>query len=181
MVYHGRCFSKSSRDASKTGRWIGPCASPRRRHPALDSLIEQIGGANCNRPSTRPRNGGGARYGLRRDRQLIRDQTYFVIEQRARSSCGGWSKRESLFGSDAARERDDALLDPGRHPAHRAFFVHPRHALHAVSARDPARVRRSHPEGAFRQWSWWLRSRVDSISRPATTEASVTKSRSSTV
>ena len=64
------------------------------------------------------------------DRQLIRDQTYFVIEQNgALLACGGWSKRESLFGSDAARERDDALLDPCTQSARvRAFFVHPRHA-----------------------------------------------------
>ena len=64
------------------------------------------------------------------DRQLIRDETYFVAEQEgAIIACGGWSKRVSLFGSDAARQREDALLDPHTQPARiRAFFVHPRHA-----------------------------------------------------
>jgi len=64
------------------------------------------------------------------DRQLIRDRTYFVAEQKeAIIACGGWSKRESLFGSDAARAKQDALLDPGRQSARvRAFFVHPQHA-----------------------------------------------------
>jgi GNAT superfamily N-acetyltransferase len=64
------------------------------------------------------------------DRQLIRDRTYFVVEQGgALIACGGWSKRESLFGSDAARTKDDALLDPRTQSARvRAFFVHPRHA-----------------------------------------------------
>ena len=64
------------------------------------------------------------------DRQLLRDQTYFVIEQgQSIIACGGWSKRSSLFGSDAARAQEDALLDPRRDPARmRAFFVHPEHA-----------------------------------------------------
>jgi GNAT superfamily N-acetyltransferase len=64
------------------------------------------------------------------DRQLIRDGTYFVAEQDgAIIACGGWSKRESLFGSDAARAREDALLDPLQDAARiRAFFVHPEHA-----------------------------------------------------
>ena len=64
------------------------------------------------------------------DRQLIRDGTYFVVEQEGTIiACGGWSKRASLFGSDAARTAEDALLDPVRDAARiRAFFVHPEHA-----------------------------------------------------
>ena len=64
------------------------------------------------------------------DRQLIRDQTYFVAERESTIiACGGWSKRASLFGSDAARAAEDALLDPLREAARiRAFFVHPAHA-----------------------------------------------------
>jgi GNAT superfamily N-acetyltransferase len=64
------------------------------------------------------------------DRQLIRDQTYFIAEHDgAIIACGGWSKRASLFGSDAARAVEDALLDPLRDAARiRAFFVHPEQA-----------------------------------------------------
>lgn len=64
------------------------------------------------------------------DRLLIRDQTYFVVEEdQGIIACGGWSKRESLFGSDAARVKEDALLDPQTSSARiRAFFVHPQHA-----------------------------------------------------
>jgi GNAT superfamily N-acetyltransferase len=98
--------------------------------PALERLIEQSV-RELQAPFYSPAQMDGALgtvFGV--DRQLIRDQTYFVIEQEgAIIACGGWSKRESLFGSDAARERDDALLDPGSQPARiRAFFVHPRHA-----------------------------------------------------
>jgi predicted N-acetyltransferase YhbS len=64
------------------------------------------------------------------DRQLIQDETYFVAEQDgAIIACGGWSKRESLFGSDAARAAEDVLLDPLQDAARiRAFFVDPEHA-----------------------------------------------------
>ena len=70
----------------------------------------------------------GSVFGI--DRQLIRDQTYFVIEHSAELlACGGWSKRKTLFGSDHHHAtRDDAELDPTRDAARvRAFFVHPDH------------------------------------------------------
>jgi GNAT superfamily N-acetyltransferase len=62
------------------------------------------------------------------DRQLIRDGTYFVVEDGGTlAGCGGWSKRKTLFGSDHhAATRDDAELDPQHEAARiRAFFVHP--------------------------------------------------------
>src|SRR5271165_110176 len=64
------------------------------------------------------------------DQQLIRDQTYFVIESAGRIvACGGWSKRKTLFGSDHVTGKDDAFLDPAKEAARiRAFFVHPEYA-----------------------------------------------------
>ncbi|MDX1952711.1 MAG: GNAT family N-acetyltransferase [Verrucomicrobiota bacterium] len=61
------------------------------------------------------------------DRQLIADETYFVIEQgRQIVGCGGWSRRKSLFGSDLGRTFEDNYLIPDIDPARiRAFFVHP--------------------------------------------------------
>lgn len=68
------------------------------------------------------------------DRQLIRDETYFVVEENGELiGCGGWSKRKTLFGSDHQTNRDDAELDPARDPARiRAFFVHPDHARRGI-------------------------------------------------
>src|SRR5687767_8973427 len=67
---------------------------------------------------------GGA-FGV--DSELIRDGTYFVAEADGRLvGCGGWSKRKTLFGSDAQPGRRSELLDPARDSARiRAFFVHP--------------------------------------------------------
>jgi GNAT superfamily N-acetyltransferase len=61
------------------------------------------------------------------DTQLIADNTYFVVECGQQIvGCGGWSRRKTLFGSDARRDREPALLDPAREAAKiRAFFVHP--------------------------------------------------------
>jgi GNAT superfamily N-acetyltransferase len=44
-------------------------------------------------------------------------------------ACGGWSRRRTLFGSDARAERDESPLDPRLDAARiRAFFVDPMHA-----------------------------------------------------
>lgn len=82
------------------------------------------------------------------DRQLISDQTYFVVEHLPLSGmaiantadegeiigCGGWSKRKTLFGSDHHTSRDDAELDPTTDPARiRAFFVHPAWARRGIA------------------------------------------------
>ena len=68
------------------------------------------------------------------DRQLIRDRTYFVIEnESAIIGCGGWSKRKSLYGGDNGRVSEDTMLDPPRDAARiRAFFVHPSWARRGI-------------------------------------------------
>jgi GNAT superfamily N-acetyltransferase len=68
------------------------------------------------------------------DRQLIRDGTYFVVEQDAQIiGCGGWSKRRSLYGGDHHRTEPDPELDPGCDAARvRAFFVHPKWARRGI-------------------------------------------------
>ena len=62
------------------------------------------------------------------DHQLIDDGTYFVAEaSNLIVGCGGWSRRQTLFGaSEYAESRNSTLLDPATQPAKiRAFFVHP--------------------------------------------------------
>jgi GNAT superfamily N-acetyltransferase len=68
------------------------------------------------------------------DTQLIDDGTYFVVESEGKLvGCGGWSKRRTLFGGDAHRERNAQELDPATDAAKiRAFFVDPDHARQGI-------------------------------------------------
>lgn len=61
------------------------------------------------------------------DRQLIRDKTYFVVENASEIvGCGGWSRRKTMYGGDRHRADEDEALDPKHDSARiRAFFVHP--------------------------------------------------------
>lgn len=72
------------------------------------------------------------------DTQLIRDGTYFVVITATGQivACGGWSRRRTLFGSDARAERDESWLDPRTDAAKvRAFFVDPAHARRGLGRR----------------------------------------------
>ncbi len=68
------------------------------------------------------------------DRQLIADQTYFVIEDDgALAGCGGWSRRATLYGGDHSAGRDAALLDPAVDAARvRAMYTRPDFARRGV-------------------------------------------------
>jgi GNAT superfamily N-acetyltransferase len=70
------------------------------------------------------------------DTQLILDRTYFVAEADGKLvACGGWSKRRTLFGSDARSGRDAAELDPAVDAAKiRAFFVDPAYARRGLGS-----------------------------------------------
>ncbi len=61
------------------------------------------------------------------DTQLVEDGTYFAVFLRdALAGCGGWSRRETLYGGDHSKGRDARLLDPSREPARiRAMYTHP--------------------------------------------------------
>lgn len=71
------------------------------------------------------------------DSQLIKDGTYFVAEDGDRIvGCGGWSRRKTTYGSDAAKKGQDDLRDPRTEPAMiRAFFVHPGYARKGIGRR----------------------------------------------
>jgi GNAT superfamily N-acetyltransferase len=68
------------------------------------------------------------------DTQLIIDGTYFVAQiDDTVVGCGGWSKRNTLYGGDQHKEIEDPLLDPKHDAARiRAFFVHPDYARQGV-------------------------------------------------
>src|SRR5476651_850550 len=61
------------------------------------------------------------------DTQLVIDNTYYIAEiDGIIVGCGGWSKRNTLYGGDQYKEIEDPLLNPQKDAARiRAFFVHP--------------------------------------------------------
>ena len=70
------------------------------------------------------------------DTQLIDDGTYFVIEIGGDiAGCGGWSRRNTLYGGDHSPGRSAALLDPASEPARvRAMYTAPAFARRGVGA-----------------------------------------------
>jgi GNAT superfamily N-acetyltransferase len=70
------------------------------------------------------------------DSQLIRDRTFFVaMHGEVMAGCGGWSYRETLFGSDREANRSTDTVDPSTGAAKiRAFFIRPEYARHGVGS-----------------------------------------------
>lgn len=68
------------------------------------------------------------------DTQLIADGTYYVAEiNNTMVGCGGWSKRNTLYGGDQHKDKEDPLLDTATDAARiRAFFVHPDHSRKGI-------------------------------------------------
>jgi len=93
------------------------------------------------------------------DTQLIRDQTYFLVEapdangQPTLAGCGGWSKRKTLFGADNAQLREPDLLDPATDAAKiRAIFVHPNFARRGLGSLILAHVEAAACAAGFRRF-----------------------------
>ena len=101
---------------------------------ALCELIERSARQLGQHDYTREQIEGALKGAWGVDTQLIRDGTYFVVESDRRLvACGGWSRRKTLFGSDAHASREPALLDPAKEAARiRAFFVHPDFARRGI-------------------------------------------------
>ncbi len=76
------------------------------------------------------------RYAIGVDSQLVVDGTYYVAADTSDGQivgCGGWSMRQTLYGGDQAKGKEDALLIPGTDAARiRAFFVDPHHARRGI-------------------------------------------------
>lgn len=72
------------------------------------------------------------------DTQLVRDGTYFMIEDGNRiAGCGGWSFRATLYGGDdSVVAREPARLDPGSDAAKvRAMYTDPDFTRRGIGSR----------------------------------------------
>jgi GNAT superfamily N-acetyltransferase len=102
--------------------------------PALTALIALSTRGLASASYTGPQIEAALGTALGVDTELIRDRSYFkVVAADQIVACGGWSRRKTLFGSDALAGRESALLDPQVDAARiRAFFVHPAWARRGI-------------------------------------------------
>lgn len=87
------------------------------------------------------------------DSQLIRDETYFIVENTLEIiGCGGWSKRKTLYGGDQSKKaEEDQLLDPSVDAAKiRAFFIHPEWARRGIGSQIMKRCEAAALEAGFK-------------------------------
>jgi GNAT superfamily N-acetyltransferase len=92
----------------------------------------------------------GSAWGV--DSNLIRDRTYFVVEEAGQVvACGGWSFRNALFGADALTGKQPEPLDPIQDPARiRAFFVRPGWARRGIGTMLLERCEEAAKRAGFR-------------------------------
>jgi GNAT superfamily N-acetyltransferase len=94
--------------------------------PALTALMDRAI-AELQKPYLDAAQIAASRMLMGMDTQLIDDCTYFVVEQgTALAGCGGWSRRQTMYGGDRSPGRDAALLDPATDAARvRAMYTDP--------------------------------------------------------
>lgn len=102
--------------------------------PALHRLMDRAI-AELQSGFLTPRQVAASKRVMGLDSQLIRDRTYFLVEENGViAGCGGWSFRATLYGGDAsivAREPD--VLDPGVDACRiRAMYTNPDFARRGI-------------------------------------------------
>lgn len=105
--------------------------------PALDALIAASVRELSVGYYTPEQIESGLRFVFGVDSQLIADDTYYLIDgPHGPVACGGWSRRQTLYGGDQHKPGNDPLLDPEQSPARiRAFFVDPAWARRGLATR----------------------------------------------
>jgi len=68
------------------------------------------------------------------DTLLVEDGTYWIVHRNGEpAGCGGWSRRNTLYGGDHSAGRSPALLDPAVDAARvRAMYTHPSYVRRGI-------------------------------------------------
>ena len=116
--------------------------------PALQKLIPESARALSQGYYTPQQIESAIKYIFGVDTQLIADRTYYLaqakgdalsgeaISKRQVVGCGGWSKRQTLYGGDQMKAEADPLLDPEQDAGRiRAFFIHPNWSRKGIGRR----------------------------------------------
>lgn len=88
------------------------------------------------------------------DTQLVRDETYFMIESGNRiAGCGGWSFRATLYGGDnSVVAREPARLDPATDAAKvRAMYTDPDFTRQGIGSRILALCEEAARQAGFKR------------------------------
>lgn len=98
--------------------------------PALQQLIARSARGLSEGFYTPAQAESAIKYVFGVDSQLLIDGTYYIAETDDDIvACGGWSRRNTLFGGDQHKDVEDPLLNPAMDAARiRAFFVSPDNA-----------------------------------------------------
>ncbi|HTE02302.1 MAG TPA: GNAT family N-acetyltransferase [Mucilaginibacter sp.] len=102
--------------------------------PMLQQLIEQSVRGLSEGYYTPKQVESAIKYVFGVDSQLLIDGTYYIAESdEGIIACGGWSRRNTLYGGDQHKDIADPLLNPATDAARiRAFFVSPGHARQGI-------------------------------------------------
>ena len=119
----------------------------------LNDLVRRSVRGLSSRDYTSAQLESGVRHLFGIDTRLIKDETYYVVEEEGRPvACGGWSQRRTLFGGDQYADRSDSRLDPKTEAAKiRAFFVHPDFARRGLASRLLDACERAASAAGFRR------------------------------
>jgi GNAT superfamily N-acetyltransferase len=102
--------------------------------PMLSRLIADSARALSRGFYTEAETESAIRYVFGVDTELIKDGTYYVAHlDGSLAGCGGWSRRNTLYGGDQRPIGEASFLDPLKEAARiRAFFVAPQAARRGV-------------------------------------------------
>lgn len=120
--------------------------------PALQQLIADSARALSVGYYTATETESAIRFVFGVDTSLVDDGTYFVAELDGElAGCGGWSRRNTMYGGDQRPVGEATLLDPAHDAARiRAFFVAPAAARRGVGRRLLDECTRAARESGFR-------------------------------